>query len=274
MPANIFPLLKVMLKKIKKILRPWLLNLRRKYRVERHRKKYMAYGDLSAQQVFTKIYEEGAWGKSTDPEQKFFSGSGSHDNAIIGPYLEAIQKVLSSFPKKPDVVDLGCGDFYAGSRVRSLCGTYTACDIVESLINFNKEKYKSLNVDFRCLDITKDELPKGDIVFIKQVLQHLSNEQINRALPKLISKYKYLVLAEHLPALDSFTHNLEKPAGPGIRVAFDSGVVLTSPPFNLKVKGGILLCEVAQGEGVIRTNLYTLDLSAESLDMVSEDKSI
>jgi hypothetical protein len=57
-------------------------------------------------------------------------------------------------------------------------------------------------------------------------------------------------------------------------VAFDSGVVLTSPPFNLKVKGGILLCEVAQGEGIIRTNLYTLDLSAESLDMVLEDKSI
>jgi hypothetical protein len=111
MPANIFPLLKVMLKKVKKILRPWLLNLRPKYRVERHRKKYMAYGDFSAQQVFMKIYEEGAWGKSTDLEQKFFSGSGSHDNAIIGPYLEAIQKVLSSFPKKPDIVDLGCGVF-------------------------------------------------------------------------------------------------------------------------------------------------------------------
>lgn len=274
MPANIPPIIKVMLKQIKKILPPWFLNLRREYRAERHRTKHLAYEDLSAQQVFTKIYEEGAWGKSTDPAQKFFSGSGSHDNAIIVPYIEAIQKVLSSFPKKPDVVDLGCGDFYVGSRVRSLCEAYTACDIVESLINFNKEKYESLNVDFRCLDLTKDELPRGDIVFIKQVLQHLSNEQIRRALPQLISKYKYLVLTEHLPSLDSFTHNLEKPAGPGIRVAFDSGVVLTSPPFNLKVKDDICLCEVAQGGGVIRTNLYKLDLSAESLNLFSEANSI
>jgi len=274
MPSNIFPLPKAILKQIEKILPPWFLNLRQKYRVERHRKKHKTYENLSTQQVFTKIYEEGAWGKSTDPTQKFFSGSGSHDNAIIDPYVEAIQKVLSSFPQKPDAVDLGCGDFYVGSRVRSLCKMYTACDIVEPLINFNKEKYKSFDVDFRCLDLTKDELPKGDIVFIKQVLQHLSNEQISRVLPQLISQYKYLVLAEHLPSLGSFTHNLEKPAGPGIRVAFDSGVVLTSPPFNLKVKHDICLCEVVQGKGVIRTNLYTLDPSAENLDQVSGRKPI
>lgn len=268
MPVNTFPPLKAILKQVKKILPPWFSSLRQKYRIERHRKKHQTYENLSAQQVFTKIYEEGAWGKSTDPAQKFFSGSGSHDNAVIDPYIEAIQNVLSSFPKKPDVVDLGCGDFYVGSRVRSLCEKYTACDIVEPLIDFNREKYKDLNVDFGCLDLTKDELPVGDIVFIRQVLQHLSNEQIIRVLPQLISKYKYLVLSEHLPLQNSFKHNLEKPAGPGIRVAFDSGVVLTSPPFNLKVKHDTCICEVAQGRGIIRTNLYTIDPSVENLKLV------
>ena len=260
--------------KIKKLLPTWYTKLRQKYRAEKHKKKHKEYENLSTQQVFTKIYEEGAWGKSPDPNQKFFSGSGSHDSAIINIYIEAIQKLLSSFSQKPDVVDLGCGDFYAGSKLRSLCKTYTACDIVEPLINFNREKYKSLGVDFRCLDFTKDELPEGDLVLIKQVLQHLSNAQISRVLPKLICKYKYLVLTEHLPSLDSFTYNLEKPAGPGIRVAFDSGVVLTSPPFNLKVKDNICICEVVQGKGIIRTNLYMLDLASENLGLLLGGKSI
>jgi hypothetical protein len=116
------------------------------------------------------------------------------------------------------------------------------------------EKYKSLNVDFQCLGLTQGKLLKGDVVFIKQVLQHLSNNKINSALKKIIFNYKYIVFAEHLPELDSFTHNLEKPTGPCIRIVFDSDEVLTNSPFNLKVKGGILLCEVAQGEGAMIVN--------------------
>ena len=72
--------------KIKKLLPTWYTKLRQKYRAEKHKKKHKEYENLSTQQVFTKIYEEGAWGKSPDPNQKFFSGSGSHDSAIINIY--------------------------------------------------------------------------------------------------------------------------------------------------------------------------------------------
>lgn len=205
--------------------------------------------------VFSQIYKKQIWGKSNDPSQLFYSGIGSHDNVIVSTYIQAVQGFLSTFAEKPNVVDLGCGDFFVGSKVRQLCNNYTACDIVPELVEFNKQKYKTLGVDFRVVDLTTDDLPSGDIVFIRQVLQHLSNEQILKAIPKLSSKYKYLVLTEHLPVSQEFEHNLDKSAGSGIRIGLESGVVLTSSPFNLKPQSERRLCEVPYA-GVITTTLY------------------
>jgi SAM-dependent methyltransferase len=228
----------------------------------RTKKVLEEYRSLSTQEAFTRIYEKGLWGKSGDSLQPFFSGLGSHDQTIVSTYIKSVQVFLSTFAEKPNVVDLGCGDFFVGSKIRPLCGNYIACDIVPKLIEFNKEKYKALSVDFRVLDLTSDELPNGDIVIVRQVLQHLSNEQILCGLPKISSKYKYLILTEHLPAVKDFEHNLDKPAGPDIRASIASGIVLTSPPFNLKPKSERELCQAdAAGEiipTIIQTTLYQL----------------
>jgi SAM-dependent methyltransferase len=231
----------------------------------RARQRANSYTGLSTQQAFSKAYEKGEWGLSSDPSQRFFSGLGTHDSETSKTYLDAVKSFLSTFTEKPDVVDLGCGDFYIGSNIRPYCGRYTACDIVPALIEFNKDRFKSMDVDFRVLDLTEDELPDGDVVFIRQVLQHLSNEQIKKALPRISSKYKYLVLTEHLPHDEVFTHNLDKQAGPGphIRAHIStgvvySGIVVTSPPFDLKVKEERHLCEVRVSDGRIRTTLYRL----------------
>ena len=213
---------------------------------------------LTTKKLFAKIYREGSWGRSDDPAQKFHSGSGSHDREIVQTYIDAVRGLLLSFDEKPDAVDLGCGDFSVGSAVRPYCRNYTACDIVDSLIKFNREKFKALNVDFRVLDLTTDELPAGDIVFIRQVLQHLSNQQILNALPRISAKYKYLVLTEHLPGTESFTANLDHQSGPDTRLQINSGIVLTQPPFNLKVSEERRLCEVAEMGGIIVTTAYRL----------------
>jgi SAM-dependent methyltransferase len=216
------------------------------------------YRNLSTQEIFLKTYESGIWGTSGDQSNPFFSGTGSHDGTVVSTYVHAVQDFLSTFDKKQNVVDLGCGDFFVGSIVRKFCGNYIACDVVQKLIEFNKQQYKSLNVDFRALDITSEDLPSGDIVFIRQVLQHLSNEQISCVLPKLPEKYKYLVLTEHLPGAADFEHNLDKPAGPDIRTGIGSGIVITSSPFNIKAKNERKLCQVAESGGIIVTNLYQL----------------
>ena len=241
---------------LKRIIPRRLLELRRRYMEKRYERSLR---NLPTDQIFSRLYHDGFWGKSSDPDQKFFSGTGSHDPTIVNAYVSAIEGFLGSLSEKPDVVDLGCGDFAVGKRIRSLCRNYTGCDIVPSLIAWNAEQHKAMNVDFRVLDITKDTLPPGDVVFIRQVLQHLSNDQIISVLPKLASTYRYLVVTEHLPGIDNFVPNLDKQPGPSIRLEFNSGVVLTKPPFDLRPLEERILCEVGRYGGLIRTHVYRLN---------------
>lgn len=200
-------------------------------------------------------------GRPEDPEQRFYSGTGSHDGLVASTYLDGVRAFLQSLQgAKPDVVDLGCGDFSVGSQIRPLCRRYIACDIIERLIEFNKRKFGSLDADFGTLDLTRDELPPADIVFIRQVLQHLSNAQIKRALPQLTAKYRYLVLTERLPTNEDFTPNLDKPAGPGIRhpAATRQRCRADSAPFKVRPRKEERLRRVEEDGGMIRTTLYTL----------------
>jgi len=67
------------------------------------------------------------------------------------------------------------------------------------------------------------------VVFIRQVLQHLSNAHILRAIPKIAASYRFLVLTEHLPLGEAFTPNLDKPA--------DCTVVLSKSDFEDLARG-------------------------------------
>ena len=166
----------------KRVLHPSTLNM---LRYIRSRLRSLKYRGLSTQETFSRIYETGAWGRSDDLSTPFCSGRGSRDNVIVSIYVNAVRDFLSKFDKKPSVVDLGCGDFYVGSQIRAWCGDYTACDIVPHLIEHNKKQYKALAVNFRQLDVIRDELPDADVAFIRQVLQHLSNNQILEVTRKL-----------------------------------------------------------------------------------------
>jgi SAM-dependent methyltransferase len=240
---------------VKGILPKALLQARHEYLALRRDREFSR---LTAKDAFTKIYAEGLWARSSNDPDSFSSGSGSRQPNIVATYIGAVEKFLTSLDQKPNVVDLGCGDFFVGSKIRHLCGNYIACDIVDSLIARNKDTYRHMDVDFRVLDFTSDELPDGDVVFVRQVLQHLSNELILNAVPKIGSKYKYLLLTEHLPHSNSFAPNVDKPTGPGIRLRYHSGVVLTRPPFNMKAKRDVVLCQTDVSGTLIQTRLYQL----------------
>jgi hypothetical protein len=219
--------------------------------------KNKEYNNLSTEQIFTRIYESGAWGKSEDPASPFYSGSGSRRDGEVAAYVQSVSNFLRSFEVKPDVVDLGCGDFTIGRQVRSFCNRYVACDIVPSLIAFNKAQFKDLDVEFKVLDLVENELPAGDIVFVRQVLQHLSNDQISRFCARVHLVYKFLIVTEHLPSHANFKHNVDKLTGPGTRMGYESGIVLTAPPFNLRPKMVKQLCCVESVDtGVLVTTLY------------------
>jgi hypothetical protein len=236
----------------------WKRDLASLFHWKRHRgtDSVEPVGD-SLDDIFAHVYRERLWG-APKPwiRTRFFSGPGSHEAAIVKPYIAAVEGFVSA-RKGMDAVDLGCGDFNVGKRIRNRFKKYTACDIVPELIHHNERLFAQMNVDFRCLNISMDPLPPGDIVFLRQVLQHLSNEQIARVVSKL-EDYRFLILTEHLPDKSFFTPNLDHKSGSGLRLGRDSGVVLTSAPFNLKFKSHSTLCSVRHFGGIIQTDVYEI----------------
>jgi len=188
------------------------------------------------------IYEMKLWG---------------NDSSDFYSYLKAVVTFLTSFESPLIVCDLGCGDFNIGKELVPYTKNYIAVDIVADLIAFNKEKFQEEHLEFTCLDIATDDLPSGDCVLLRQVLQHLSNAEIQKILSK-ITNFKYIILTEHLPE-GNFIPNKDIISGQGIRLKKQSGVNVLIPPFNLKVKEEKELISIPlnKGEGTIVTTLYT-----------------
>lgn len=204
--------------------------------------------------VMEQIYEQHFWGgKDSD----FYSGEGSHNPKIIKPYIDAVTSFLKSHDNQLSVCDLGCGDFNVGKALFPFTKTYVAIDIVEGLIERNKQLFKADHLTFKCLDVAKDDLPKTDCVIIKQVLQHLSNLEIQQILDKL-SVYKFLILTEHIP-VGNFVPNIDIITNSQNRLKHQSGVDVLAEPFNFKVKEFKILSEVILDDNSqIVTTLFTL----------------
>ena len=225
-------------------------------RLERRRLDGVAPADL-----FGQVYASGQWGGG--PGHDYYSGSGSHHQEIVSPYIDTIRRFAAGFTPPLDAVDLGCGDFNVGAQLRDGFAGYIAADVVPGLIEHNKRRFADLDVDFACVDLVEDPLPQGDVAMIRQVLQHLSNDQIAAIVPKL-ARFRYLIVTEHLPGEQGFTPNRDQPMSAGLRVVGGlgrekSGIVLTAPPFSLKVKSERVLCEVDDPTlpgTIIRTILY------------------
>lgn len=215
------------------------------------------FRELSNKEIFTKIYEENWWGSEGSKDQ-YCSGSGSHSPLVVKSYVDAVGVFLDGFSKKKILIDLGCGDFNVGSKIAPMSLSYIACDIVEKVIVSNRSRFKDNNVDFRVLDLTNDPMPIGDIVFARQVLQHLSNDDISKFVKKVKGAYSHLVLSEHLPRSDKFVPNLDKPSGSQTRLFLGSGIDVTEEPFSLEVVSERVICEVEDQAGVIRTTVYQL----------------
>ena len=206
-------------------------------------------------EVMIQIYQMHLWGGK---EYEFYSGEGSHDASIIEPYQETVLSFLKSFDQPLIVCDLGCGDFNVSKVFTPFTKEYIGIDIVPDLIKRNQELFQGENRSFLCKDVAADELPKGTCALVRQVLQHISNDEIQKILTKL-SAYRYVILTEHLPSGD-FIPNKDKIASQGIRLKQQSGINLIESPFNWDVLSSkeLLSIQLAPGKGKIVTTLYNV----------------
>lgn len=197
----------------------------------------------SVQEIFTDIYKNNTWGGAPGT---FYSGDGTHSsNAKI--YIDNIADFIKKHHIR-SVLDIGCGDFRIMSKILEKVEVdYTGADLVEDMLAHHREKYGNEKTRFVVLNAIKDELPQAELVTIRQVLQHLSNAQIQEILNKL-SAFKYVIITEHMLTSDNVVPNLDKIPGPHIRTRVLSSVFIDKPPFN--VKNPKVLFEYAEDEKV------------------------
>jgi hypothetical protein len=214
------------------------------------------------EETFSEIYRDKSWGENRSEE--FCSGAGSVSEEITKIYVNEVKKDLESLNLVHcTMVDLGCGDFRVGAQLALSAKIYKAVDVVPSLIQYLKKLHTEKNIEFYLCDIVDGEPPVGDVAFLRQVFQHLSNEQISKILPKL-NEYKVTYITEHLPTIDSNHPNLDKVTDENIRLSFGSGIYLDKAPFNIP-KERLQVVFECEGHpmgggierGIIRTYRYT-----------------
>lgn len=198
---------------------------------------------LDSNEIFNNIYEQRLWGKEEN-NNRLFSGEGSFDSDLTEKYIKAIKSLLVNFDN-PSVLDLGCGDFEVGKHFIPYVSNYIAADVSSMMIEQNKKRFADTDVNFVHLDGSKDQIPKVDIILLRQVLQHLSNDDIENMLKNItLSGAKCLCVTEHLPIDEKFVSNIDKPTGVGIRLGLGSGIDVEKYPFKLNVDSSKILIEI------------------------------
>lgn len=201
-------------------------------RIKRAAKRLAWQEGLSTQEIFEKIYDERVWGAAPDGS-KFYSGAGSKP-AASAAYEAFVVDVLRRYPHLASMVDIGCGDFQVSARILAACPRpidYTGCDIARSVIADNEARHSQSTVRFIVCNAIETDPPAGDIVCVRQVLQHLSNADIGRMLERLQRRYKAAIITEAQP-VHLIAPNLDVVSGNETRLPIGSGVYVDRPPFN------------------------------------------
>jgi len=136
-------------------------------------------------ETFTKIYTNNLWASA---ESKSGSGSELQNTEVLRKELSILFKKY----KVTSMLDIPCGDFNWMKEVDLKDVIYIGADIVEELIQSNSSKY--LSQHFTTLNLIEDTLPQVDLVFVRDCLGHLSNENVLKALENIKrSGSKYLL---------------------------------------------------------------------------------
>lgn len=128
------------------------------------------------QSIFTRVYEQYEWGTGESR-----SGPGS-TRARGADFRSDLVDLLSRF-NVSSILDAPCGDFnWMRDLITAQRISYVGVDIVEDLIATNRQRFSSASCRFECGDLTRDPLPKADLIFCRDCLVHLSDADIRAAI--------------------------------------------------------------------------------------------
>jgi hypothetical protein len=147
--------------------------------------------DLAAR--FERIEQTNLWGAASS-----VSGLGSEDPATAA-VREALALLLQRLGAH-SLLDAPCGDAGWIGRMK-LDLEYTGIDIVPSLVEANRQRVAAgeLSGRFLVADITRDALPRADVVLCRDCLVHLSFVNIVRAVANIRASGAHFLLVTTFP---------------------------------------------------------------------------
>ncbi len=213
----------------------------------------------SKEDAFEKIYDSNFWGSS---ESK--SGPGSQIKST-----ESVRKSLPKLIEKYDIksiLDSPCGDYNWMKTVDKKDAKYIGGDIVPKIIKENNKKYKNENTSFEVVDITSSNIPKVDLIICRDCLQHLSQENVKKALKNFKdSGSKYLLVTNYPWTLENYD----------IKDGDFSTLNLCQKPFGLPSKPLEKIKETSISGNCVDKYLYLYKLDDINADqMFDKEKAV
>lgn len=235
---------------IKPILPYAMLKLWRQFQARVSEKRYRNHG---IKRIFTEIYNNNRWGGKNG---ELYSGSGSHIDHVVEQFVRALEKFIRGLDEEVILFDCGCGDMSVGSRLIPICKEYIGGDIVDRVVKQNAERYREQ--EFINFEVGETNLPDCNVIVVRQVLQHLPNEPIQKFVSQLQRWHGYLIITDHQPYGD-FVANVDHFGFSEIRLfSKNSGVVLDEEPFLLNYKNKEVIDVYPATDGNIVTTLYQI----------------
>ncbi len=137
--------------------------------------------------TFGDIYRAHHWQGSASPSG---AGAAREQTATLEREIPALLHRLGA----TSLLDAPCGDFSWMQHVDLTGIAYTGADIVPEIVAENTARFGALGRAFVCLDLTRDPLPRADVLLCRDALVHLSFADIRRVLQNVrASGIEYLL---------------------------------------------------------------------------------
>lgn len=150
-----------------------------------------------AEIVFSEIYRKNAW---ENPESASGRGSTLERTRVV---REALPEILKDVGART-LFDAACGDFNWMREVDLGGVRYIGADVVRELLERNQTLHGCEARAFLFLDITKDEVPRADVILCRDCFIHLSFKDIRAAVANFKkSGSKFLLATTHTSVLEN-----------------------------------------------------------------------
>lgn len=167
-------------------------------------------------QTFALFYAENRWG---DDESVSGPGSNLARTAKLRRELPALLENIGA----RTLLDAPCGDFNWIQHTQLGIEQYIGVDVVPDLITRNQKLYGNNDRRFVLSDLTRDELPRVDVILCRDCLIHFSYRHITAAIKNFKRSGSTYLLTNSYPR---WRENAN------IRTGDFRHLNLTLPPFN------------------------------------------